>query len=132
MKHSVGNIDDTSRYERTALHRLLNYELHRLAMENLWQDQLQGRLHPWPEIAEAYGYNKCMAAFTATVNHITYRSGDLLVVDDAAHCILECVMRFDDVAYAMVVQPLADRMLVTSTASTWHVCDDSLEVLWLH
>ena len=131
MKQSVENIDDTSRYERTALHRLLNYELHRLAMENLWQDQLQGRLHPWPEIAEAYGYNKCMAALRATVNHITYRSGDLLVVDDALHCILECVMLFDDVAYAMVVQPLADRMLVTSTASTWHVCDDELEVLWL-
>ena len=72
-----------------------------------------------------------MAACTATVTHITYRSGDLLVFDDAAHCILECVMRFDDVAYAMVVSPLADRMLVTSTASTWHVCDDSLEVLWL-
>ena len=66
------------------------------------------------------------------MNHVTYRSGDLLVVDDAAaHCILQCVMHFDDVAYAMVVQPLADRMLVTSTASTWHVCDDSLEVLWL-
>ena len=54
-----------------------------------------------------------------------------MVVDDDAHYRMECVICFEDVAYAMVVQPLADRMLVTSTASTWHVCDDELEVLWL-
>ena len=69
------------------------------------------------------------AVFQATVNHVTYRAGDLLVADDAAHCMMKCVMCFDDVAYAMVVSPLADKMLVTSTASTWHVCDDALEVL---
>ena len=65
------------------------------------------------------------------MNHVTYRGGDLLVVDDAAHCMMVCVMCFDDVAYAMVVSPLADKMLVTSTASTWDVCDDALDVLWL-
>ena len=100
-------------------------------MEDVWHDKLLGKLQPWPEIADAYGYNKCTAASAATVNHVTYRAGDLLVVDDAAHCMMECVMCFDDVAYAMVVSPLADKMLVTSTASTVHVCDDALEVLWI-
>ena len=38
-----------------------------------------------------YGYNKCVAAFTATENHVTYRSGDLLVVADAAHCMMRVI-----------------------------------------
>ena len=131
MKQTVESIDNTGRYERTALHRLIHHELERLSTEHLWHDKLEGKLQPWPELAAAYGFNKCMFAFRATVNHITYCFGDLLVVDDDAHCMIECVMCFEDVAYAMVVTPLADKMLVTSTASTWDVCDDALEVLWL-
>ena len=52
-------------------------------------------------------------------------------MDAAAHYKLECPLCFDDATYAFVVAPLAGKLQVTSTASTWDVHDDDLQLLWL-
>lgn len=134
-KLATNHVDNTARFERSALRNTMMQDLRRLEDPTLWADKLLGKLEPFPELAWGHGARACWTTLKIQWEHVQYSAGDIVIVDDTP-CRFECGARFEDARgahrFAFLITACTDGVKVTETASRWKLSTDlEVLILWL-
>ena len=74
----------------------------------LWSNRLLGKREDFPEIAVANGRAQCECAATFRWDHVQYRNGEFVFVDEGAPCVIELACCLDASEFLLLVTPCAN------------------------